>query len=205
MATGYFCLFVCLFVLVFDWLYFCCCCYSFSASSFSCEVFFVWNVNLNVYTIYRYNIYIKSSIEQLYIIPEQFSCVEHSLISIFWSPTQPFEQFLAWNLTLHRPKQGLQSDHCIKADPSEKNDFDKGRYKQIWDKSGTTFNYDTLREKFVISPPSPPPSTHTHTPHPSTLLSPVYKRRKTIKQTNMLASPLFFSDTEDIMIWRKYQ
>ena len=35
-------IFVCLlFVLVFDWLYFCCCCYSFSASSFSCEIFFV--------------------------------------------------------------------------------------------------------------------------------------------------------------------
>ena len=55
-------IFVCLFVLVFDWLYFCCCCYSFSTSSFSCEVFFVWNVNLNVYTIYRYNIYTAISI-----------------------------------------------------------------------------------------------------------------------------------------------
>ena len=130
MATGYFCLFVCLFVCFsFRLALFSLLLLLFFCSSFSCEVFFVWNVNLNVYTIYRYNIYIKSSIEQVYIIPEQFSCVEHSLISIFWSPTQPFEQFLAWNLTLHRPKQGLQSDHCIKADPSEKNDFDKGRYK----------------------------------------------------------------------------
>ena len=38
----------------------------------------------------------------------------------------------------------------------------------------------------------PPFHPHSHTLHPSTLLSPVYKRRKTIKQTNMLASPLFF-------------
>ena len=54
---------------------------------------------------------------QLYIIPEQFSCVEHSLISMFWSSSQPFEQFLNWNLTLHRPKQRLQFDHFKKASP----------------------------------------------------------------------------------------
>ena len=65
----------------------------------------------------------------MYIIPEQFSCVEHSLISIFWSSSQPFEQFLNWNLTLHRPKQMLQFDHCKKASPIL---FSPEKKKRFW-------------------------------------------------------------------------
>lgn len=65
-------IFVCLFVLVFDWLYFCSCCYSFSASSFSCEVFLsemlTWTCIQYTGTIYIYRVINRAAVHYTWTV-----------------------------------------------------------------------------------------------------------------------------------------